>query len=74
MQSDPELSHIEAQALKTQNQALLKQNKLLKQEIEQLKTMHSHNLKEVALYKNIVLKNSSDSEVLEMQHQRIFEL
>ena len=36
--------------------------------------MHSHNQKELSAYKNIVLKNSSDSDILEMQHQRIFEL
>lgn len=74
MQSDPELSQMEAQSLLTQNQALLKQNKLLKEEISQLKTMQSQTQKETSLYKNIVLKNSNDSEVLEMQHQRIFEL
>jgi FMN phosphatase YigB (HAD superfamily) len=55
-----------------QNAILIKQNQLIKEELNQLKAMHSHNQKETTVYKKIVLTNSSDSEVLEMQHQRIF--
>jgi hypothetical protein len=55
---------MEAQSLLVQNQVLQRQNQLMKEEIQQLRTMQAQTHKEVSLYKNIVLKNSSDSEVL----------
>ena len=69
---DRDISAAETVALKQQNTLLTRQNELLKQEVAQIKTMQAQSQKELTAYKAIVLKGSSDSEVLEMQHQRIF--
>jgi hypothetical protein len=71
---DRDISQAETRALKNQNAVLLRQNELLRQELNQLKDRHGQSQKELAVYKKIVFDNSSDHEVLEMQHQRIFEL
>ena len=69
-----EISRAEAQHLAQQSQTLQRQNELLKREVQQLRELQASSQKELAVYKRVVIGNSSDGEVLELQHQRIFEL
>lgn len=68
---DAEISNAELHSLQQHNATLIKQNNLFKQELAQLKTRQANTSKELTVYKNIVIKNSTDVDVLELQHQRI---
>lgn len=73
---DHDISEAERASLKQQNTALLRQNELLRQEVAQLKARESNLQKELALYKKTLFSSNGDThnEVLELQHQRIFDL
>jgi hypothetical protein len=73
---DRDISHAERNSLIQQNASLLKQNELLKRELQQMKAIHANSQRELAAYKKLVLAPSGEAqgEVLELQHQRIFEL
>ena len=71
---DREISQAEVQHLQQLNHTLNRQNDLLKKEVEQLKDRQAKTAKELAGYKRIVFESSSGNEVLELQHQRIFDL
>jgi hypothetical protein len=75
---DRDISEAETKSLRTQNSWLLKQNELLKREVQQVREMQANTQKELSVYKKMVFSSSTggetQNEVLEMQHQRIFEL
>lgn len=73
---DRDISHAERDSLLQQNAALVKQNELLKRELQQLKEIHANSQRELGAYKKLVLfpGGEAQGEVLELQHQRIFEL
>lgn len=73
---DQDISNAEIQALKAHNAALTAQNHLLKKEVAQLKERQEYSQRELAAYKKLALSASGEAqtEVLELQHQRIFDL
>jgi hypothetical protein len=73
---DQDISEAERASLRQQNTALLRQNELLKQEVAQLKARECNLQKELTLYKKTLFSSNGDThnEVLELQHQRIFDL
>jgi hypothetical protein len=75
---DKDISDVEANSLRMQNASLLKQNQLLKREVQQMREMQANMQKELAVYKKMVFskgeKGDTQNEVLEMQHQKIFDL
>lgn len=72
---DRDIGEAERNSLRDQNAALLRQNELLRQEVAQLKAREGNLQKELALYKKSLFGNGdSQNEVLELQHQRIFDL
>lgn len=72
---DRDIGEAERTSLSLQNAALLKQNELLRQEVAQLKTREGNLQKELGLYKKALFGGGeAQNEVLELQHQRIFDL
>ena len=55
---DKEIRQTEVLHLRQQNETLLKQNKLLKQELDQLKSMQLNTKKEMGAYRKAVLSQS----------------
>lgn len=73
---DRDISEAERASLRQQNAALAKQAELLKREVQQLKSREANLQKELSLYKKTLFSSNGDThnEVLELQHQRIFDL
>lgn len=73
---DRDISEAERASLRQQNAALTKQAELLKREVQQLKSREANLQKELSLYKKTLFSSNGDThnEVLELQHQRIFDL
>lgn len=73
---DRDISEAERASLRQQNAALAKQAELLKREVQQLKSREANLQKELLLYKKTLFSSNGDThnEVLELQHQRIFDL
>lgn len=58
---DKDISEAERISLKQQNNTLLKQNELLKREVQQLKSREANLQKELSLYKKTLFSNNGDT-------------
>lgn len=55
---DRDISQAERDSLKIQNASLIKQNELLKREVQQLKDMQTNTQRELAAYKKLIFANN----------------
>ena len=53
---DRDISTTETHSLRAHNAALIKQNELLKKEVQQLKAMQANSQQELAAYRKLVLR------------------